>query len=199
LTQINCISNNVYLPDEMIGFDAVVIYNRSSVYNHIITRRLIEEMEDKRKYRLWIPARDNTAPGGDQLDQEIVRIAGQCCCVIHLTGDKHASLSHTELNLIPLLIRSCAPRFVSVLLHDNQQPAWLSRYPRVTNKTLQSFDLNLWKDIESEIETTRVALRAVKRIWNIMRGAFYVGSAVMVYYSLKWTGRFLSWMFDIPY
>ena len=58
------------------SYHAVVLYNKSSVYKHVMMRRLIEELETNRGMNLWIPDRDYTG-SPVLIDQEITRITKQ--------------------------------------------------------------------------------------------------------------------------
>ena len=58
------------------SYHAVVLYNKSSVYNHVMMRRLKEELETNRRMNLWIPDRDYTG-SPVLIDQEITRITKQ--------------------------------------------------------------------------------------------------------------------------
>ena len=67
------------------NYHAVVLYNKSSVYKHVMMRRLTEELETNRGMNLWIPDRDYTG-SPVLIDQEITRITKQWY-VIHVQSD----------------------------------------------------------------------------------------------------------------
>ena len=67
------------------SYHAVVLYNKSSVYNHVMMRRLKEELETTRGMNLWIPDRDYTG-SPVLIDQEITRITKQWY-VLHVQSD----------------------------------------------------------------------------------------------------------------